>query len=481
MPVQKSPKHDTLATSEPPSILKLPDDILVIILDLATFKDSYPARRRDYALHQRHYGICHSLALVNRRFNRMVVEFLFECVDVFDFHTWKESGDSEDCNPFMVPAGPRATKVHQRLRDQPALRQWVKSLRLDLYDGVDTGSHDFDLAKDLLSWSKNLRVLQISKMSERDWDDATVTGANASALVSCASRNLPAVKVLELGLMTLNFGVTIALGHAMETIDFSALETLSISPTGGSDSDQISKMRSSPKLGCGPFTKLQLTTCRDDPEAIWWFLRWPKALSDLTINIVNEPDLTLNSLNRYLEPHRQTLQSLNIGLVGYPPGMGLNVSQFPCLETLSLSRTQIGEEPDSINLEWHASHAELLLGPKLRKFVLVMGYQGMCHINDWGSREEQWIIQLARAAKDRKAALEWIEIVFEPSGPDPSFSEGAYGDWEWTWEWPWARFEWLEGEIGRYGIALDRSKPRWTRDEWLELTKQISLDEPSDE
>lgn len=175
--------------------------------------------------------------------------------------------------------------------------------------------------------------------------------------------------------------------------------------------------------------------------------------------------MSLLDIGRCLSAHKDTLKTIYIDLLGFSHGLSFRGCDFPHLEVLRLSRTQICEDPWNRNFEWHPSHADLLLGPKLHTFGLVFGVMGHSLINNWGHKEEEWIRQLAKAAAKRRSALRTIDITFSPVSPYPNLKQGTYPDWEYIY--PWDRMDKLGAEIQRDGLTLRYTAPPWTKEEWL--------------
>ena len=103
--------------------------------------------------------------------------------------------------------------------------------------------------------------------------------------------------------------------------------------------------------------------------------------------------------------------------------------------------------------------ADVLLAPNLRTFGWSFSIEDQ-HSEDWtdfGDKEANWLREFARTAITRKAALNRIEVEFNPD------------DWE-AWrrdDYPWDRMDKIRDEVRPHGIALDYGIPPLTKEEWL--------------
>lgn len=115
-----------------------------------------------------------------------------------------------------------------------------------------------------------------------------------------------------------------------------------------------------------------------------------------------------------LLPHRETLERLDISYPRHPnvePEQVLDVSDFPKLEHLGLSRRQMGKD-----IVFSAADASLLLAPVLKTFewdFSVVDSQGVEHWYPFGEKQETWLREFLRMAVKRKAALKSVVLVFD--------------------------------------------------------------------
>ncbi|KAJ5215030.1 F-box domain protein [Penicillium chermesinum] len=437
--------------------MNIPDEILVAILDFATLNKNRPCP--DACHQKRDYESARTLTLVSKRFRRIATPLMFEEIR-FESH--------RPSMRFMVPPSRAVQKLHQLLQANPSLRPLCHTLRAEIDDTAHVVEEDFQIINDFISWFSNLRDLTLVGGFYSSTSD--VVRDNALALVG-RTRELTKVKNLHVeGSMWYYETGGITLAEAANHINVSSLKGLEITAAGLSDPSTISDMLTPDKIRSAPFTSLKLKGCKDYPEAIAAMIHWPRELVHFAINTSGSfvSDMSLVQIGRCLAVHKETLKNIYIDLLGFPHGLSFRACDFPYLETLRLSRTQICEDPRNRNFEWKPEYADLLLGPQLHTFGLVFGVMGHSLINNWGSMEEEWIRQLAKAASERGSALRAIEINFSPVNPYPNLKQGVYSEWEYVY--PWDRMDQLGAEILQYGVTLRYTPPPWTKEEWLNKT-----------
>ncbi|KAJ5672376.1 hypothetical protein N7507_001503 [Penicillium longicatenatum] len=439
--------------------IMLPDELLASILDWATLSDSTAQIRP----RKRDYGTIRSLALVSHRFHRVVSPFLYEEIRFIHPHL---------CERCTVPPMEKVRKLHRLLLRNPSLRSLCLSLYIDIDDDSgEVNEEDFQVVNDLISWFTRLRSLVLTGGFYSKAPDE-VREHTLSLIQS--TQNLGQLRNLQIeGDMWDETG-GISLAETVKYINCSSLETLEVSAAGLSNTSSLSEMLLPQKARSASFKSVKLRGCKDYPEAIAAFIHWPKELVHFTINTSGSfvSDMNLHDIGMCLSIHKETLKTIYIDLLGFPHGLSFNASNFPLLEVLRLSRTQICADPWNREFEWDPVYADLILGPSLHTFGLVFGVMGHSLINNWGHMEEEWIRQLAIAAWKRKAPLKKIEITFSPVSPYPNLKQGTYSDWEYVY--PWDRMDKLGVQIQRYGLALEYTAPPWTKEEWLSEVRTCS-------
>lgn len=194
-------------------------------------------------------------------------------------------------------------------------------------------------------------------------------------------------------------------------------------------------------------------------------ISWPKTLTEFEYSRpIHDADyVDLPMVQSWLQVHKYTLRCIKIGRISarFEEAMGrlFDVKEFPNLEELHLSRWDLSRTLDSA-----IQDADLLLGPKLRKFELgytVMREWGSPRASDFGEREENWVRCLAQVAIARGHCLQEIYVDFYT----PEFGDlsDAY---------PWDGLDRLRTEFQSPGLRVEHSGYTYTRDEWLENKKR---------
>lgn len=181
--------------------------------------------------------------------------------------------------------------------------------------------------------------------------------------------------------------------------------------------------------------------------------------------------MDLPMFTTWLYPHRETLRSIYIGyLSGDSIGALFNASAFPELETLTLSRWQIGHYNRTTGLPeltYAPDTADQLLAPNLHTFTLDFSLFGQHDelFTDFMDPEEQWVRAFARDALARNSKLRTIKIHFTPIDHFASgMQEGGY---------PWDRMDKLRDEFSPHGLVIEYNEPTVTKKEWLEVGKPV--------
>ncbi|KAJ5832737.1 F-box domain protein [Penicillium riverlandense] len=413
----------------------LPDELVTQILNWSTFdKYRFPSRA---------FCVIISLALVCRRFHRIVTPFLFEDIGCSKVdHT-------------IVPPCEQILQLHRVLKYNPQLRSKCFYLCIEIDHHAITTNEDFAVARDLVSWLTNVRTLLLVGGFERWRAVGPRRGAlapkrrhrqNVLNLIRHASQSMPALKDFQIIDVSDADIPGITLAEAMDYIEFPSLEELNLHINGRSDSARISKIAK--KSRCAPMKRISLNYCKDTHEALIEFIRWPKALTSLAIR----------TKGRHLDPfvpydfqelfsvHKDTLTFLNIELGRN--GSLFDVSNFPNLEVLELSR---GWDPLSRALKWSPSHADLLLAPNLHTLVIKFDActESLRHLLNFGDLEEEWSREFARTAAVINSKLACINLQVgtsscEISGTNGESQSHALAD--------------LAGDIKMYGVTLRHSE-----------------------
>jgi hypothetical protein len=169
----------------------------------------------------------------------------------------------------------------------------------------------------------------------------------------------------------------------------------------------------------------------------------------------------LRMLGSLLSIHRETLQTLDIGYLTQSTTAMIDVSTFPNLRYLKLSRWSFPQA-----LEFSEAEAQLLLAPRLKTFGWDFSIMDQ-HSEEWtdfGKREEQWLKDFGIFSSSYKSQLQKIEITFRPANWSTTKADG----------YPWERMDSVREHIRQVGVALEYNLPEVTKERWLEYVEEAS-------
>jgi hypothetical protein len=207
---------------------------------------------------------------------------------------------------------------------------------------------------------------------------------------------------------------------------------------------------------------LSLSDYEECPEATAQFLRWPNYLTHFRFGSFynNGFCFDLPMLHDMLLPHRATLKVIDIGYLsrqGTARFTHFRACDFPALEVLRLSRRQM-----ALDLAFTPGQEEALLGGgnfKIFGWDFSIYDQHNEEWNEFGTVEENWLRNFAKAAIRRKTPLNKIEIQFNPDDPSWTYSDAEIA----TFVYPWDRMDKVRDEIRPAGITLVYSDPTYPR------------------
>lgn len=219
----------------------LPDELLAEILDCATLKKQAHCSEAHHQI--RDYETIRSLALVCRRFRRIVTPLLFESIRFTQSRLPERT---------MVPPSGRVRKLHQVLQSNPALRSLCQALHVEIDDTAQIDVEDFDIANDFVSWFSNLRDLVIvggfySSTSDTVRDNTLALVRRTQELIKVRQLNIEGNMWYETG--------GISLAEVVRNTNDSSLKTLEVTAAGLSDPSTISEMLT-PEVGREDFAHI---------------------------------------------------------------------------------------------------------------------------------------------------------------------------------------------------------------------------------
>ncbi|PGG97544.1 hypothetical protein AJ79_09159 [Helicocarpus griseus UAMH5409] len=407
---------------EEPLILKLPEEILIIILDLAASVDSWTYGAPNYDSGYS-YTVLRSLLVVCRRFNRIATPLLYAAI----------------CIRARQPRG--AIALHQTLGKEPLLRQYCRSFSIHM-NALQFGrpkKYDTSMATDFASWLTKVRYLKIcgGRHDEKIW-----------WFLRDFVQHKGKIEHLCVGMVVAgSYSGTIA-----EHIDIPSLRSLALH--GVIERKEHHAVLTPEELRTAPFTSLSLHNFEGMPDTFAKLIEWPKELHHLDFR-------GFETTRRYIDVcvlyplfaiHRDTLTSIS-NASRYSTQL-FNAAEFPNLRFLRLSRWMM-------RLNWvdPAADAQVLLAPKLEHFGWEFSTPEEPELwDDFGDDEEFWIREFARAAIARKVPLKTIEIIFSPDATTMDPEDSVY---------PWDRMDDINNVIRLHGVTLVYNEPPITRKDWL--------------
>jgi hypothetical protein len=293
-----------------------------------------------------------------------------------------------------------------------------------------------------------------------------------------AMANLPSLESLRLSGSSSGPSIHMVLDH----FDLPSLKSLELSRYGigkGTDPSaqwpsyvpatqlDLDRLLSPDRYHTGNVTSLVLSDPSTPPGASEQILRWPAHLERLSIISLTHSsyarEYTLESIERLLSMHRQSLKFVTIGIVG---GGRRGMPDFSCfhfLEELHLSAYELFSETPSNALA-------KLAAPYLRHLSMTFSTEDQHSESVRGFAMEQvrWMADFAalKASAYPTSRLETIYIGFNPD--DNPFWWSDFEDVTW----PWDYLDQAVQILAQHGLVLTYSQPTWPKQEWEKFVEQ---------
>ena len=426
-------------TRQSAPLLRLPtevlDDIYSCLVDLSMPEIGTPSEH----IVCRIQGLA-PVALVCQRLKETVTPSLYSSV-VIDTKAM-ENGRSS------------ARSLHRTLEQNPQLRTWCQKIRLayntpttlEIFplrtlsgyaDDIRAYNKKLEIegiVADLLTWAPSVKALDIEI-----WGDGRRT--RLYPLIASAVRNMPLLSSVtidgrfDLAQLAGSFsglGPNASLKSVKVTDQHNNVQHRRGSPlvsyaSYGPTSKRHIKLTSiKAQYRKAPFTELKLSEMVMSSELVDQFLRWPRRLQKLCIEIHPEDDdamWDLGDLVPALRLHRDTLTSIKISVFLSPCIYQLAVSDFP-----NLTRLHIGVCDGLIEGDYDLGLLANLIAPRLEFFSLSTEY--IDHSidgdlpDDFVPPEVPWLRALVDAAVARGPVLEGIHVSIHVApcevDPDPT-------------------------------------------------------------
>ncbi|KAF2709129.1 hypothetical protein K504DRAFT_295783 [Pleomassaria siparia CBS 279.74] len=444
-----SQKHGALVSTTRTSILQLPDELLVAIIEFVAKDlrsgslDECEECLYDWDTRLWNHHHLKALSRVCRRFMRIAQPLLFRAIG------FKSPG-----SPYETAPPSRSVRtLHHTLKETPRFQQYCRSLRIYIPDFDRSKTpHKYLVASDFAHWLTRTRCLSIHGGFQNSRQDRTCN-ASTWALIRSFVANCRDVEHLQLSRES--FGLY--LDPIFKWLDFPNLNTLSVH---GISKWEHGKVELEPeKRRTAPFKSLILSDYEEGPEATSLFIQWPAVLSHFQFGSFynNSHVMDYSMFESWLLIHKDTLKHVDIGYLSAKGSSGpFNATLFPNLEYLKLSRWQTHQG----SVQFKADDANVL-GPKLGTFCWGFGIFDQ-HSEGWldfGEPESSWIRDLVNAAVACKSVLRTVEIQFSPDQWDTDYGM----------IYPWDLMDRLGDEVLRpKGMNLVYNDPPISRENWLE-------------
>ncbi|CAH0037153.1 unnamed protein product [Clonostachys rhizophaga] len=433
-------------TERPGSILNLPNEVLVKILEHASLgRNESPFRRNDeIVLRSR---LIAPIIRTCRRFYQLAVPFHWRSIKY-------------DYPDSVIPSDRKVMALHRALQDNPDLGRHCLAFLFHITDirmneEYELTAADYQALNEIIASLPNVRSLNI----HGGWQGAKGL-LTFDTLRRCIGtmHSLREVSLSREGLE----GFTVH--RVMETLQSPSIRSLSLHGVSKERVDDAT-FWASQDYGESNITELALSDYRERAEGTLRLINWPKELASFSFgsfyNNTNYFDLPMFAT--MLDKHKHTLTKLSIGyLATSGRGMILDLFEFTALEDLQLSVWQLLRPAEAEErFTFRAEEAKLLSAPKLRKFTLDFSIYDQ-HSEDWsdfGEREQRWLRGMAETAIARKAPLREIHVIFTPDSWDAKKEDG----------YPWDLMKALGDEFEPAGIAVTHNTPTMSREEWSKL------------
>ncbi|KAJ5623139.1 hypothetical protein N7490_011744 [Penicillium lividum] len=429
-------------SSRPAFILRLPDEVLRQILELAITETDGWHKESPYSK-----ALIPAVAYTCHRFSRIVISF--------NYHTLRMEFPRRMIYPVCS-----TRKLVQSLQANPSLGRFCQNLSLSISDICPRRCKtDSECLQEILPELKNVKYITVHGGFEpgsksHTWD-----------IIQRCSQHMPR---LEQVLLSREAFTGPGYADILQNLQIPMLQELHIHGSSESNNGSLDVEVAKP-VKASDLTKLHLSDFKDTSATLNSLIHWPKSLFEFSIeNIHSDPDheethpnyLDLPLLRKMLNTHKDTLTSLSIGPLSLSGRGNLaTLSDLTALHTLSLSRWQLGGEGE---LDVSSDFASDLLGPSLKLFIWdFTRYDGnVQRWSDFGTRESLWIMNLAQKAVELRVPLREIRIQFSPELPT---SEDE--------DYPWDSVEDLNLQFREQGIVITYNEPVVLKEDFFNRSK----------
>ncbi|KAH6724491.1 hypothetical protein BKA61DRAFT_588555, partial [Leptodontidium sp. MPI-SDFR-AT-0119] len=239
----------------------------------------------------------------------------------------------------------------------------------------------------------------------------------------------------------------------------------------------------------GDVTRMLLRDPSCLPNVTEHILRWPSALTDLSIWLSHSAGgkyYTMEAMQRILDIHRSSLKRVTLGML---PGCYVgrtgspDFSSFPYLEELRMSAYSL------IRSETATDAARKLSAPNLRCVTLSFSVEDQHSESrsDFGKEQVTWIQEFAKLKKEKYpgSKLEKMAVFFDPNenpyhlrrllrGPPEQVPVSGIAE---PLTWPWEYLEEAKQCAAEFELRVE-FKAEWTREEWNRIVRDEKVEIP---
>ncbi|KAF5609888.1 uncharacterized protein FSUBG_3669 [Fusarium subglutinans] len=346
-------------------LLKLPNEVLRMIMEKSSERGP-----NEVALP--YYDDLLSLALVCPRLSAAATEVLYSCICIYadEYH--------DDGLNARLSTSTRLVRLHRTLRENVGLRRFCTRFilvqRRNLLQGgpVESFSVPVDSSEphqpstpwprtvasiilDCTNWLYNTRVLVISGYDAHGTFIPEL-GEITYRVLSCARMSMPRLECIDIlndisyhrDVLTL-YDIQLALSGGCSDLKHLMIRQRVRHSSHPHGSNALGRLRNSNLRSGFSLSTLTLVNSSDHPDSVRNFVTWLKGLKHFTLRWDftsrfggrRDPQWTIALVGDILKPHRDSIESIKLGMMSQP-GLGdFDASNFPNLETLTMHHRDI--------------------------------------------------------------------------------------------------------------------------------------------
>ncbi|KAF5553803.1 hypothetical protein FMEXI_2237 [Fusarium mexicanum] len=326
-------------------LLRLPTEVLRIIMEKASERGPNEAALP-------YYEDLLSLALVCSRLSAAATEVLYSCICIYadEYH--------DDGLNARLSTSPRLVRLHRTLRENGGP---VESFSVPVgFSEPHQPSTPWprtvaSIILDCTNWLYNTRVLIISGYDEHGTFIPEL-GEITYRVLSCARMSMPRLECIDIlndisyhrDVLTL-YDIQLALSGGCSDLKHLMIRQRVRHSSHPHRGNAIGRLRNSNLRSGFSLSSLTLVNSSDHPDSVRNFVTWLKGLKHFTLRWDfgsrfggrRDPQWTIALVGEILKPHRDSIESIKLGMMSQP-GLGdFDASNFPNLETLTMHHSDV--------------------------------------------------------------------------------------------------------------------------------------------